>query len=361
MRAALLIIAFVLLGISPLMAQLQSYPGVFETGVFEIHPQVSGTTANLRGISAVSGQIAWASGTGGTVLRTLDAGSYWENVSVPGAEKLDFRDVQAFDADHAFVLSIGNGDQSKIYKTSDGGRSWKLLFTNPDPKAFYDCFAFWDSTHGIAMSDSVDGKFPLLTTSDGETWKLLAPKTLPAALPGEGGFAASGTCVAVAGKRDAWFVTGGPAARVFHSADRGSNWKVLATPIISGAATQGIFSVAFTDRLHGVIAGGDYKEPKAAEKNVAWTTDGGKTWTLATQPPAGYRSAVAFISPPMKGRSILVAAGTSGVDYSYDFGKTWIPLDDGDYNAVSGGEFRGWAVGLKGRIVSLEWNGLSLF
>ncbi len=294
MRKILSVLAFVLLSLLPLLAQ------------FEVHPQVSGTTAQLRGISAVSGQIAWASGTQGTVLRTLDAGNHWENVSVPGAEKLDFRDVRAFDAGHAFVLSIGNGEQSKIYKTGDGGRSWKLQFTNPDPKAFYDCFAFWDRTHGIAMSDSVDGKFPLLATSDGETWKPLTPKTLPAALPNEGGFAASGTCVAVAGKHDAWFVTGGPAARLFHSVDRGSNWEVLATPIISGAATQGIFSVAFTDPLHGVIAGGDYKEPKSTDKNMAWTTDGGKTWTPATQPPAGYRSAVVCIPSPVKGRTILL-------------------------------------------------------
>jgi photosystem II stability/assembly factor-like uncharacterized protein len=335
MRKAWSLLAFVLLGLSSLLAQ------------FNVHPQVSGTTAQLRGISAVSGQIAWASGTEGTVLRTLDAGNHWENVSVPGAEKLDFRDVQAFDAGHAFVMSIGNGDQSKIYKTSDGGRSWKLLFTNPDPRAFYDCFAFWDRTHGIAMSDSVEGKFPLLMTADGETWKLLEPKTLPAALPNEGGFA---------GKRDVWFVTGGPAARVFHSADRGGNWEVLATPIVSGAATQGIFSVTFTDSLHGVIAGGDYKEPKAADKNVAWTSDGGKSWKLAVQPPGGYRSAVTYIPSPVRGRTVLVAAGTSGADYSLDFGKTWEPIDGGDYNAISfGGSFRGWAVGPKGRIVSLEW------
>lgn len=345
MRKVLLVFAFVLLSLSSLLAQ------------FEVRPQVSATTAQLRGISAVSGQIAWASGTQGTVLRTLDGGSHWENVSVPGAEKLDFRDVQAFDAGHAFVLSIGNGDQSKIYKTSDGGRTWKLQFTNSDPKAFYDCFAFWDQTHGIAMSDAVDGAFPLLTTSDGETWKLLAPKTLPPALPNEGGFAASGTCVAVAGKHDAWFVTGGPAARVFHSADRGANWEALATPIVSGAATQGIFSATFTDPLHGVIAGGDYKEPKIADKNLAWTADGGKTWTLAKQPPAGFRSAVAYIPSSVKGRTILVAAGTSGADYSLDFGKTWTSIDDGDYNALSfGSHLRGWAVGPKGRIVSLNWD-----
>src|SRR5216684_2503171 len=284
MRKILSVLAFVLWSLLPLLAQ------------FEVHPQVSGTTAQLRGISAVSGQIAWASGTQGTVLRTLDTGNHWENVSVPGAEKLDFRDVRAFDAGHAFVLSIGNGEQSKIYKTGDGGRSWKLQFTNPDPKAFYDCFAFWDRTHGIALSDSVDGKFPLLITSDGEAWTELQPKSMPAALPNEGAFAASGTCIATFGRSDVWFGTGGPAARVFHSSDRGQSWTVAETPILHGAATQGVFSLAFWTAKDGVAVGGDYKEPAKGERTAAFTHDGGKTWALATKPPQGYRSAVAAVA-----------------------------------------------------------------
>ena len=327
---------------------------------WQVHPQVSGTTAQLRGISAVSGRVAWASGTQGTVLRTVDGGSHWEKRSVPGAEALDFRDIQAFDAKKAFVLSIGPGEQSRIYRTTDGGKSWKLQFTNPEPKAFYDCFAFWDSKHGIAMSDSVDGRFPLLITSDGETWMPLAPRTLPAALPNEGGFAASGTCVAVAGKNDAWFVTGGPDARVFHSADRGINWEVFNTPILSGAATQGIFSVAFADSLHGVIVGGDYKEPKLGGKNAAYTSDGGKTWTLAEKPPNGYRSAVAFVPR----WNTWITVGTSGAEFSGYDGKSWNPVlrdkdPGGEYNAVSFAYIKhgwaGWAVGPQGRIVSVDW------
>jgi photosystem II stability/assembly factor-like uncharacterized protein len=329
---------FVFLSLSPVLAQWQ------------VIPQNSGTTAQLRGISAVSGRVAWASGTQGTVLRTVDGGKQWDKVSVPGAEALDFRDIQAFDAEKAFVLSIGPGDQSRIYKTIDGGKTWKLQFTNPQAKAFYDCFAFWDSKHGIAMSDSIDGEFPLLTTSNGESWKPLKPRTLPAAVPNEGGFAASGTCVAVAGKNDAWFVTGGPAARVFHSANRGRDWEVFNTPILSGAPTQGIFSIAFADRQHGVIVGGDYKEPKGAAKNAAYTRDGGKTWRLASQPPAGYRSAVAVVPDG----HTWIAVGTSGAESSGDGGKTWKPIDAGEYNAVSfAGPQYGWAVGPQGRIVRL--------
>ncbi|HMC31883.1 MAG TPA: hypothetical protein VKL99_13690, partial [Candidatus Angelobacter sp.] len=190
---------------------------------------MSGTDVQLRGVSAVSERVAWASGAKGTVLRTIDGGWHWTKVNVPGAEALDFRDVQAFDADTAFVLSIGPGEQSRIYKTRDGGKSWQLQFTNKDPKAFYDCFAFWDSKHGIAVSDSVEGKFPLIATSDGATWNPVAVKSMPAALPNEGAFAASGTCITTYGKKDVWFGTGGPAARVFHSRDRGMNWTVTET------------------------------------------------------------------------------------------------------------------------------------
>ena len=146
-------------------------------------PQNSRTDVPLRGISAVSEKVAWSSGARGTVLRTVDGGTTWETLVIAGADSLDFRDIQAFDQNTAFVLSIGPGDQSRIYKTSDGGKIWQRQFTNSDLKAFYDCFAFWDSTHGIAVSDSVDGKFPLIATSDGMTWNPVAVKNMPAALP----------------------------------------------------------------------------------------------------------------------------------------------------------------------------------
>src|SRR6476660_3297651 len=275
-------------------------------------PQNSKTDVQLRGISAVSSKVAWASGAKGTVLRTIDGGTTWETLVIAGADSLDFRDIQAFDQNTAFVLSIGPGDQSRIYKTSDGGRIWQRQFTNSDPKAFYDCFAFWDGTHGIAVSDSVDGKFPLIATTDGMTWNPVAVKNMPVALPSEGAFAASGTCIATFGKNDVWFGTGGPAARVFHSADRGLTWTVAETPIIHGAASQGIFSLAFWTAKDGVAVGGDYKEPAKAEGTAAVTHDGGKTWTLSKHPPSGYRSGVAVVGIP--GSPVLVAVGTSGAD-----------------------------------------------
>jgi photosystem II stability/assembly factor-like uncharacterized protein len=323
--------------------------------------QPSGTDVQLRGISAVSERVVWASGAKGTVLRTIDGGDTWTKVPVAGAEALDFRDVQGLDADTAFVLSIGPGEQSRIYKTTDGGKSWQLQFTNKDPKAFYDCFAFWDSKHGIAVSDSVDGKFPLIATSDGATWRSVAVKSMPAALPNEGAFAASGTCIATYGKKDVWFGTGGPAARVFHSSDRGEHWTVAETPIIHGAASQGIFSVLFLSNKEGVVVGGDYQAPDKAEKSSAVTHDGGKSWFLSSTFPRGYRSALAvgkFNEPPVLDMPVIIAVGANGTDYSGDGrnwtaelpGNRWSKADNGAYNAVSCVGDACWAAGPQGRI-----------
>jgi photosystem II stability/assembly factor-like uncharacterized protein len=312
-------------------------------------PQNSRTDVPLRGISAVSEKVAWASGARGTVLRTIDGGTTWETLVIAGTDSLDFRDIQAFDQNTAFVLSIGAGDQSRIYKTADGGKIWQRQFTNNDPKAFYDCFAFWDSTHGIAVSDSVDGKFPLIATSDGMTWNPVVTKKMPAALPNEGAFAASGTCIATFGKNDVWFGTGAPSARLFHSADRGKNWTVAETPIIHGAATQGVFSLVFWTAKDGIAVGGDYKEPKKGENVAAVTHDGGKTWTLASKFPLGYRSGTAVGSS-----HTLAAVGTSGADVSRDGGKTWNALLNDDLNAVTLIGNLGWAVGPAGKIIAVD-------
>jgi photosystem II stability/assembly factor-like uncharacterized protein len=325
---------FLLAAVAPAVAQWQT--------------QDSGTDVSLRGISAVSSKVAWASGAKGTVLRTVDGGGHWERLTVPDAQQLDFRDIQAFSETMAYVLSIGPGEQSRIYKTTDAGQHWQLQFINHQAKAFYDCFSFWDEKHGIALSDSVDGSFPLLFTSDGESWSPLHPSQMPAALPNEGAFAASGTCVATAGKSDVWFATGGPAARVFHSANRGQTWTVVTSPLLSGAAAQGIFSVAFHDPKNGVITGGDYEHPTNQLQNFAYTHDGGAHWTSAKIQPGGYRSAIAF---PGTSKEVLIAVGLTGSDYSTDGGNTWLPLDPAEYNALSfAGPRAGWAVGAKGRI-----------
>ena len=314
-------------------------------------PRTSNTTASLRGISVASTSSAWAGGTGGTYLKTTDGGRTWTAAQVPGAERLDFRDVQAVDGRTAYLMTIGPGDQSRIYKTSDGGRQWRLRLPNPDSKGFFDAFAFWDATHGILVGDPVDGLFVVYTTDDGgEHWRRRAGAT---AKPAEGAFAASGTCIAVAGPREAWFGTGGPeGARVFHSTDGGATFSETETPIRNDAASAGIFSLAFADALHGVAVGGDYSKPEDGERNVAITSDGGRTWTAPPgHAPAGFRSAVAYLPAS----HTWVAAGTSGSDISTDGGRTWSQFDKSDYNAVGflASGF-GFAVGPKGRLAQFS-------
>ncbi len=264
--------------------------------------QISHTTENLRGASAVSRQIAWASGTHGTYLRTVDGGKTWTPVQVAGAEALDFRGVAAFSADDAFLMSSGPGELSRIYHTGDGGKHWDLQYKEKNPKGFLDSIAFWDAKHGVAVGDPVPDesgklKFEVLLTNDGQNWKALPASRLPDAVDGEGAFAASNTCLAILASpadRNVWFATGGKVARVFHSSDRGETWQVFDTPVWHGKDSTGIFSIAFRDASHGVIAGGDYKHPNDDGPNLAFAEDGGKTWNLSALHPLAYFSAVVY-------------------------------------------------------------------
>ncbi len=302
----------------------------------------------MRGVSAVSGKIAWASGSNGTCLRTTDGGASWQALTVPDSDKLDFRDVDAFDADIAYLLSIGEGDKSRIYKTTDGGKSWQLQFTNHKPKAFFDAMAFWDRNRGLAFSDPVDGKLVIIKTEDGgKTWKEIPSENIPPAVSGEGGFAASGSCITVQDRNNAWIATGGAAARVYRSTDGGETWQVVTTPIISGEAAAGIFSIAFRDARNGIIVGGTYNKETEARDNAAVTTDGGQTWTLTKTLPNGFRSAVAY----WPGSKTIVTVGPSGADYSQDNGSTWKSLGNTGYHAMSIAKSGAiWGVGSSGRI-----------
>jgi photosystem II stability/assembly factor-like uncharacterized protein len=319
--------------------------------------QTINSKADFRGLCAVSANVAWVSGTHGTYARTTDGGKNWKVGTVPEAAKLDFRDVKAFGQNTAYLLSAGPGEASRIYKTIDGGQTWALQFKNPDPRAFYDALAFWNEMNGIALGDPVNSRFELMATNNGgRNWTSLGgerphryPKvsraSLPPALPGEGAFAASGTCLVTVGGGDVWFGTGGAqVARIFHSKNRGWDWTVTPTPVAAGTQSAGIFSIGFRDATHGMIVGGDYKKPNETVATAAITADRGQTWTLLDR-KLPYRSAIAWASDRW------VAVGTSGSNSSRDNGATWIELDHNNYNSVaftSTGE--GWAAGPAGRI-----------
>jgi photosystem II stability/assembly factor-like uncharacterized protein len=297
--------------------------------------------------------VAWASGTRGRVAHTSDGGRTWKIDTVPGATSLDLRAIFATNKRRVWTSSAGLADsgQAQIFHTDDG-TNWSRQFNSSEKGVFLDALAFWDNDHGIALSDPADGKLFVLVTDDGgKAWTRVPADRVPAALPGEGSFAASGTCLIVQGKSNAWVATGGAAkARVFRTTDRGRTWTVADTPIHAGNAASGIFSVAFSDATHGVAVGGDYTKPKQPVDNVALTSDGGVTWRLARGPmPQGFMSGVAFM-PGTSGRS-LVAVGLAGTARSDDAGDSWTMIDSVAYNTVAFATHDdGWAVGPRGRI-----------
>jgi photosystem II stability/assembly factor-like uncharacterized protein len=291
--------------------------------------------------------VVWASGTGGTVLRSEDTGYLWQQCATPpGASKLDFRGIWAWDAQTVLVLSSGPGDQSRLYQTTDGCSSWKLLFTNPDAAGFWDGILFLDRQRGVIYGDPVPDAarthlvFPLCITIDrGSTW-IPDPKS-PQPLPGESVFAASNSAM-TAYERRIWLGTG--RARVLRGNGAG-DWLSAQTPLASGNDSSGVFSVAFRDQKHGIAVGGDYRKPEAATGTAAYTSDGGEHWSAPRQPPHGYRSAVAWDA---KDRA-WITVGSNGSDISYDDGDTWQWLDSGNWNALS----LPWVVGPHGQIGKL--------
>jgi photosystem II stability/assembly factor-like uncharacterized protein len=360
----------------------------------------SGTNVRLRGVSVADERIAWAVGADGTILRTEDAGMTW-HIPVKGAAGVDFRDVEAINRTTACVLAVGEGNLSRIYRTTDAGKTWTLRYTNPDPNGFLDAMAFFDRQNGLALGDPVDGRFVILATEDGgSTWRKLntrgptfpsklakpgsktaaakkstqpaTPKAnrplptvkvdpvMPLALDGESAFAASGTCLGVSDTGWAWFVT--TKGRVFRSEERGRGWTVCETPVRPTNDSSGLFSVAFLDRWNGVATGGDHKKPEASDgPSRIVSSDGGRTWREPTAKslPPGLRSGLAWIRPGYvpggSGAGTLVAVGPDGVERSDDAGETWAPMTTvpgQGFHAVAfdpSGRF-GVAVGENGRI-----------
>lgn len=310
--------------------------------------QYEDSAALFIGMSVVDASTVWVAGQPGLFGRTTDGGATWTVAQVPGAETMAFRDVHAFSADEALILSIGNGDASRIYGTSDGGATWTEVFRNADPDAFFDCLSFWDRRRGFAFSDSHDGEFTLIRTEDGGvTWERVDPAVVPDARPGEGAFAASGTCVETGPDGLGWFVTGASQVdtRVMRTTDYGRTWSEAPTPVPSASPSEGLASIAFFDALRGVVFGSAEGD---GATNVATTVDGGASWAPASPALGGivYGGAVVPGTPT----PTLVAVSPRGSAYSSDGGATWVTFDTANYWTVSFlGADVGWAGG-RGRI-----------
>ncbi len=334
--------------------------------------QESGTTAGLRGIYSVDGKVAWASGTEGTVLRTVDGGAHWAKCAVPDGDKdgatLDFRGVQAWDEKTAVVMASGPGEKSRLYKTVDGCRSWELLLKNEKKDGFWDALRMWDQKDGFLAGDPEsnpdldDPTSKRLYLSEFTSWNGFSDDSTlysTRAKSGESAFAASNSSITLAPfrtkegeSREVWFATGGSSgSRVinFQHFNGGEPEREVVTvvdvPTFPRSESSGIFSIALKNEISLIVVGGDYTKPNESVSTAAWTSDGGRTWTAARRPPHGYRSSVAW-SDELKA---WIAAGTNGSDISRDDGKTWASLDDGNWNALS----LPFVVGPKGRIGKL--------
>jgi len=313
-----------------------------------ITTQVSGVSATFRGLAVRNHAEAWITGSGGTVIRTTDSGRTWKRIPVPGSDDLDFRDVEILPDGTILLMSIGNGEDSRILRSDDSGSTWKTVLTNRDTAGFFDGLAFHpNGRRGVLFGDPIAGRLDLYHTRDGGlTWARASAPQRPALQKGEYGFAASGTGVVLHG-RHIWIATGGSLARVLHSPDDGLSWTARDTGIRSGNDSSGIFSIAVIDDRTLVAVGGDYARPERDTGNVARTIDRGQTWTPLPAVRMPHKACVRSL-----GQDRLLTCGRTGVAFSADAGSTWQPLtQDGYFTlAVHRRSGTGFLAGADGRV-----------
>jgi hypothetical protein len=266
---------------------------------------------SLRGLSAVNEKTIWVSGSNGTVGRSLDSGKTWKWITVKGFEKMEFRDIEAFDETSAVIMAVG--EPAYILRTADAGSTWKVVYENKTKGMFMDAMEFWNLMSGIVVGDPVNGKIFIARTFDGGMhWRELPADNYPKADSGEAMFASSGTNVRKLNKQEAVFVTGGTRSRLF------IRDKKIDLPIIQGRESTGANSIAVKNEKTMIIVGGDFNAKDSTEKNCVITTDGGISFKAPATAPHGYRSCVEYLE-----KKKWISCGLNGVDISTDDGNNW--------------------------------------
>ncbi|MGK2860988.1 MAG: WD40/YVTN/BNR-like repeat-containing protein [Chitinophagaceae bacterium] len=279
----------------------------------------SGTNTSIRGLSVVNDNIIWVSGTNGTVGKSTNGGKNWKWMTVNGFEKTDFRDIEAFNANTALIMGIG--EPAYILKTNDGGDSWRVVYENKKKGMFLDAMDFANNQLGIVIGDPIDGKiFIARTNNSGNTWKEIEKTdNTVIADKGEAFFAASGSNVKLFANDEYFIVSGGLRSRLI------GQGTAIDLPIIQGKESTGANAIDIFDNglpkkpgQRMVVVGGDFNKDSVTEKNCYYTINAGKTWLAPQTPPHGYRSSVEYLS-----KKDILTCGLNGVDYSDDGGKNW--------------------------------------
>lgn len=314
----------------------------------------SGTKTSLRGLSVVSDNILWVSGSGGVVGKSSNGGKTWKWITVPGFEKTEFRDIEAFDANVAIVMGIG--EPAYLLKTNDGGDSWKVVYENREKGMFMDAMDFSTPRDGIVIGDPINGKaFIAFTHDSGNSWETLPFADNRVTLDsGEAFFASSGTNVRLFENGQYYLASGGTRARLIGPAG------TVTLPLLQGKESTGANSIDIFDNgipikpgNRMVIVGGDFAADSSREKNCVYTTNGGKTWRAPKTSPHGYRSCVEYLS-----RKDLLACGLNGVDYSDDGGKNWQWISKEGFHVVRIAKVGTtiYLAGNKGRVARINWD-----
>ena len=317
----------------------------------EVQPLNSPTSSLMQAISQLDEEIVWVSGHQASFARSINGGNSWELFKHPTGDTLQFRDIHAFDSERVILMTAGPGSLSRIF-TFEAPDKWKENFVMQDSLGFLDCIDFWDDQKGIAYGDAIDS-FPyiLITSNGGLSWDRADTTSMPKAGKGEGGFAASGTCVTTGENGKAWIATGaGGNCRFLLTDDYGQSWREVDSPLITGAAA-GNTSVSFSNQT-GVVTGGDLTKTSEYTENTAFSEDGGLTWHLGNQPQttgAFYGSAIT----QAKNKTFAFVCGPNGIDYTEDLGQTWKTLDSLNYWAISIKSEVGYAVGTDGKILKI--------